>query len=349
MRRSQCLSHGIRRKNVVVSASRQSVGVKDAKRALYKAAAQADGVFSIEQARRCGMTENQISRCRLLEWTTLYDGVYLAPGAPLTWRGRVRAACLAGAPHAVVSHRSAAAFYDVPGGNRAVVEVTTPRWSRTKHPELVVHERSLVLPGDTQLIDGIPVTRPELVAIQLAAIYRSADFVERVFHAMRRKRLITIESMGSMLRRHARRGVPGIRVTRAALDRWNALQRPTESEMETKLLQILRRAGLPDLVPQYEIYDGAGRFVARLDIGIPSYKIGVEYESDAYHLDEFSIARDDRRRNEIYATGWIVVKARRQDVRNGAVEVVRAVRAHIPAPGTMLRAPDSAQVSRVTA
>lgn len=314
-------------------------------RDLYELSAEHDGVFSIDDARAVGMSRRQIERCVADEWTTIYQGAYLAPGAPLTWRGRARAACMAGAPHAAASHRTGAAFYDVPGANRAFVEVTSPRWLRAKHPDLVVHERTLTLPGDTQLIDDIPVTRPELVALQLASIYRSAEFIERVFHAMRRHRLITFDSTMAMLQEHARRGVPGVRVMREALAQWNPGQAVAESDPELALLQILRRHGIEDAEPQVEIFDAAGRFVARVDVGIKRWKIAVEYDSDQFHTDEFAIERDNSRRNRVASTGWTIFTARRRDIRDGGRELMSAIRAHVPAPDNHLSGGFSAQAS----
>lgn len=315
------------------------------KRDLYGLAATHDGVFSIGEAQAAGMSRRQIERCVAEEWTTLHAGAYLAPGAPLTWRGRVRAACLAGAPHAAASHRTAATFYDVPGSNRSLVEITCPRWLRAQHPDLIVHERSLTLPGDTQLIDDIPVTRPEVVALQLGSIYRSAEFMERVLHAMRRRRLITFDSILEMLARHARRGVPGVRVLREALAQWDPGQAATESEPETVLLQILRRHGFENAQPQVEIFDQTGRFVARVDIGIPEWKLAIEYDSSQFHTDEFAIERDNSRRNRVLGVGWTIFTARRRDVRTGGHELISAIRAHIPASRIHLPGGFSTQVS----
>ena len=42
-----------------------------------------------------------------------------------------------------------------------------------------------------------------------------------------------------------------------------------------------------------------------------------------------SLARDNVRRNRLMAAGWIVVAARKRDVRNGGADVVAAVRAQL--------------------
>jgi very-short-patch-repair endonuclease len=174
--------------------------------------------------------------------------------------------------------------------------------------------------------------RPERVLIELASIYKSPDFIEKVLHVMRRKRLVTYTSTREVFDRLAKRGRPGIRVTRIVLERWDPEEKPAESVPETALLQILRNAGIGRVVPQLEIFDSAGRFIARPDVALPDSRIAVEYDSDAEHTDEMSLARDNARRNRLLAAGWIVVTARNTDVRNGGDQVVAAVRAHHARP-----------------
>jgi hypothetical protein len=197
---------------------------------------------------------------------------------------------------------------------------------------LLVHESNRIDPRDVTLIDGIPVMRPERVLIELASICKSPDFIEKVLHVMRRKRLVTYASTREVFDRLAKRGRRGIGVTRIVLERWDPSDKPSESPPETGLVQILRAAGVGRVVPQLEICDANGRFIARPDAVLPDTKVAVEYDSDAEHTDEMSLARDNARRNRLMAAGWIVVTARKPDVRNGGGEVVAAIRAHLSRP-----------------
>jgi hypothetical protein len=299
----------------------------DADQRLGEWAAVRDGIFDLAAARRAGLSQDQIEHRVAHLWTVMHHGVFRIPGAPLTPQSSLRAACLAGAPHAAVSHRSAAAYYDVPGRRRDLLELTCPRWLRTAQPELIVHECTRLEPHDVLLIDELPVVRPELVALQLAGAYRSVDFAESVLQAMRRKRLITYESTMQMFGRHSGRGVRGSSVLRAALERWDPTHRATESEMETLLLQVLRANALPEAVPQYEIYDRAGVFVARVDAAVVPWRAAVDYDSKQEHSDEFQLARDNSRRNRIRAAGWHPVTARHKDLLAGGTELAAAIRA----------------------
>jgi very-short-patch-repair endonuclease len=290
-------------------------------------AGAADGVFTRDHARLAGLTEEQINLRSQFVWEHLHAGVFRMPGAPRTWMGDLRAACFAGEPNAAISHRCAAKLYGLPGGRGDLVEMTCPRWRRTQTSGLIVHESTFVHPGDVQLVDDLPVMRPERVTFELASIYRSPDFIERVLHSARRQRLVTYESVRRTFDRLAGRGRPGVTVFRAALERWRPGTCPTESDMETLLVQVVRRAGLPEPVLQHEVYDPTGHFVGRVDAAYPDHKVLLEYDSKQEHSDEWSLARDASRRNRFVALGYDVVIARHRDVQSGGHEVCAAIRA----------------------
>jgi hypothetical protein len=255
----------------------------------------------------------------------IHDGVYRMPGSPQTWEGSLRAACLAASPPAATSHRAGGAVYELPGGSRDLVELTCKRWRRPQHKGLVVHEQTRIDERDIGEVDGIPVMKPELVVLQLAGLRPFPGYVEMMVQAARRKRLITFESTKAMFDRHARRGVRGVQVMRAVLDAWDPDKQPTESEMETLLVQILSDGGFPKAVPQYEILDRSGVFVARVDLALPELRVAIEYDSMQEHSDEFQLTRDARRRNRIVAAGWRVLAARYRDLRSGGVELLDAI------------------------
>ncbi len=95
--------------------------------------------------------------------------------------------------------------------------------------------------------------------------------------------------------------------------------------METRLLQMLRTRGFPEPVLQYEVFDRAGRFVARVDAALPEYGILIEYDSKQEHSSEWAIARDAARRNRLVALGLQPFVARHSDLVNGGGELAAAI------------------------
>jgi very-short-patch-repair endonuclease len=296
----------------------------DADRALFRLAAAQHAVFTRGDAGKSKLTDDQIEHRVTSLWVTMYPGVYRTPGSPETWKGSLMAACLAAPAPAAVSHRSAGALYELPGGRRDLTELTCRRWRRAQRAGLVVHEQTRIDEHDIGEVDGIPVMLPELVVLQLAGLRPFPDYVERVVQAARRNRLITYASMREVFDRHARRGVRGVQVARTVLDEWDPARQPTESEMETLLLQTLSARGLR-VVTQFEILGRNGVFVARVDLALPERKIAIEYDSMQEHSDEFQLTRDARRRNRIVAAGWRVLSVRHRDLGTGAPELFDAI------------------------
>jgi very-short-patch-repair endonuclease len=301
----------------------------DKDRALTDLAATLDGVFTNDDARRVGLSKRQVDRRVGRSWCLVYEGVYRVSGAPITWHSDLRAATLAAGEGAAISHRSGAALYEIPGGSREFIELSCIRWRRTVRPGLVVHESRRLDPRDIQLMNGVPVTTPERTLLDLASQFPRANYLEFVIHAARRKRLITYESTKEMFDRHARRGLKGVSALREALERWDPSSRATESEMETLLLQALRKSGLPEPVAQHDVTDAAGRFVARADVAYPAFRIAIEYDSMQEHSDEFQIARDAARRNRLLAAGYVVISARHADLKRGGSEICDLIAATI--------------------
>jgi very-short-patch-repair endonuclease/predicted transcriptional regulator of viral defense system len=283
-------------------------------------AAQSHGVFTLADARSVKLTKRQI-RYRVSDrWTTIHDGVYRIAGTPITWRSDLLAATLAAGKGSAISHRSLAALHAMPGGRDDLVELSCLRWKRTIKPNFVVHESRRLDERDLTTIDGIPVTTPERMILDLAWCYPRERYLEYVIQAARRKRLITYDSMRATFNRHARRGLKGVAALRRVLDAWDPASRPSESDMETRLVLTLRDHGLPTPVLQHEIGD------SRIDAAYPEANIAIEYDSKQEHSDEFQLTQDARRRNELQANGWVVLSARHADLRRGGDELAAQIR-----------------------
>ncbi|MGH9051266.1 MAG: hypothetical protein ACRDY4_16165 [Acidimicrobiia bacterium] len=293
--------------------------------AIAEIAAGYHGIFARVHAREAGFTPDQIRR-RLErgEWERLYDLAYKIAGAPPTWRGRLLAACWAGGFRAAASHRSAAALWDLAGRRRGVAEIICPRWRRAQHEGLVVHESKGLEPIDLAEVDGIPVTSPERTLLDLGAVC-SPSVVEMALDAAERRGLVTLSSVGATLTRLARSGRNGVRSLRTLLDAKSPDRAVPDSEMETMMLQVLRRNGLPEPVPQFEIRVG-GRFVARVDAAYPEHRIALEYDSYQEHAGRLAHDRDTGRRARIIAVGWIPIAVTAADLREGGPQLCAAIR-----------------------
>jgi predicted transcriptional regulator of viral defense system len=286
------------------------------------------GIFSQRHLTELGVSRH-VRKHRIASgrWAVVHENVYRLVGMPLTWRGRVLAACWAGGPTAVASYSTAAELWEIPGRSTAPIEITCPRWRRTQQQGLLVHESGALKPVDWSLVDGIPVTTAARTIFDLARRpgHRTIDLA--IGTALRRE-VTTVSELTATLDRLARRGRAGTLKFREALERHTSDDALTESEAEHALLRLFANHGLPQPVPQYEIRDRDGRLVARADFAYPDLKIAIEYDSYAHHVGKEALVRDSGRRNAVVALGWLPITATANDLRSGghrlAIDVHRA-------------------------
>jgi hypothetical protein len=292
-------------------------------------AAAQHGIFTGRHARLVGLTERQIHhRIETGQWIRLFNYAFQVAGAPLTWKGQLLAACWAGGFRAVASHRSAAALYGLAGGRQEIAEITCPRWRRARHPQVEVHETKTLGAADITVVDSIPISTPERTLFDLGAVCRPL-VVLMAFDKARKNGIVTYESTEATLLRLARSGRPGVRALRSALSVRDPKQAPSESEMETLMLEVLRRHGLPPPVPQYEVRDQHGRFVARVDAAYPEARLAIEYQSYQEHVGPEPLVRDSRRRSRLKAVHWDVVDVTAPELQDGGADFCAAIRAGI--------------------
>jgi hypothetical protein len=283
------------------------------------------GVFSRDHARQSGFSAREInSRLRGGLWVRLHQCAFRDAAAPLTWKGELLAACWAGGFRAYASHRSAAALHGLAGGRRDLVEITCPRWRRSQHEGLIVHETKAYYPSDLTFIDHIPVSNAARTLLDLGGVCGERT-VELALDRAVREELTSLSELDLVLRRLGRSGRPGVRPLRALLVQRGATLGKPESEMETRMLQVLRENGLPEPALQFEVRSDEV-FVARVDAAFPQWRIAIEYDSDEHHAGAQAHRRDSSRRNRLWRARWSPITATADDIRSGGAELCAAIR-----------------------
>lgn len=291
--------------------------------ALAGAAERQFGAFTREQALRFGFTAAAIKkRLARRAWVLVDRNVYRISATPETWNQRLMAACLAGP--AVASHRSAGRILEFAGMPEDLVEVTALRHRRRRASDVIWHESFHLSERDVTQIGGIPVTRPVRTFLDLGVVL-SPDELETVLNEGIRRNLLSVPAIARRLEelgplRH------GTGVVRVVLDRQAPGRRAPESVLETKFLQLIRSAGLPEPVPQFRVNLGGGA-IARVDFAYPRRRVAIELDGAAYHSGELAERRDRRRDNRLGAVGWRVLRFGWDDVTRSPDHVVGMMRA----------------------
>jgi hypothetical protein len=300
----------------------------DEPKTLQEFARKHDSLFRLAEATKFGWTEDMRHyRMSTGEVEMLYEGVYRFAAGTDSWRSRALAAAWAGGEVCGLSHATAAKIYALPGARREPIEILCRRWERAHHENLHVHEFSGLLESDITQASKLPVVVCELALLQIAGYkWATIDHVETALYAARRQGHVSNSSVQEYLYRRARRGRPGVRKLRAALERSYAHTKPTDSNKETALLQALRRHGFPEPALQYVVRDAHGKFVARVDARLAGWPILLEYDSRQYHSDEVDDRRDGRRRAWAAKYGFWLIPVRYDDLKRGGEEMADAIR-----------------------
>ena len=282
------------------------------------------GVFRLDHARMAGLTRRQIDqRVTSARWRPVHHGVFRLTGAPEQWRGSLLAACWAGGSRAVGSHRSAAALHRLPGGRKDLIEITCPRWRRARHPGLITHETKALTPGDLVVVSGIAVTNPARTLFDLGGVCRRG-LVELALENALRRGLVNAAELAAIISRLSRSGRPGGPTLRNLLAARAPDQRPTESEMETLLMQAVRAHGIAEPVRQYKVWNG-GHCIGRVDAAYPEARIAIEYDSDEFHTGRAATAHGQARRHELIAASWLPIDVGPADLRRGGTGTCAAI------------------------
>lgn len=267
-----------------------------ADRRLAQLAGRQRGVVSPAQLRTIGLTgsatAHRIATGRLHRFVagSLLVGHTVAP--PLAAE---TAALLMCAPDPVLSHASAAALAGIHEVGD-LVHVTIGRSGSSARSGVEIHRVSRLDPRDRTVLSGLPATTPARTLVDLASML-SEDELDTALERARATRIVRPAEIAAALKRaRCRRGTG---VLRRLLESRPTL---TRSQAERRLLDLVRRAGLPRPATNVRI----GRY--EVDALWREQRLVVEVDGFAYHAGREAFERDRRRDADLHAAGYRVLR-----------------------------------------
>jgi hypothetical protein len=247
-----------------------------------------------------GAIERRISAGRLHR---LYRGVYAVGHTVISRNGAYLAAVLACGPQAVLSHRSAAAFWGLRPSNAPKIDVTVPHTCGVRTTQRIVVHRPVLTP-DPMTHAGIPVTTPGRTLADLALALPRRQLENAVEAAERLHLHIAIDD-----------DHPGAaRLRNAAADDLPF----TRSELEDAFLTLCDRHGIPRPLVN-SLQEGI-----EVDFCWPEQRLIVETDG-AHHRTRAAVERDRARDALHTALGWRVMRFTKRQVRKNAANVAALV------------------------
>ncbi|MDQ3985042.1 MAG: hypothetical protein M3280_00870 [Actinomycetota bacterium] len=264
------------------------------------------GVLLRHQLIDVGMTEKMIrTRVRNGILSRLYQGVYFINGVPLTWEARLLATQFALGERAAVSHRAAAALFDLDGFSKGVIELTTGNGASLDRNGVIIHRSTLLSSSEIRGAGNYRMTKIERTLGDLGAVV-SRDRVEKALESALYLGLTTLPRLADWFARSRRRGLRGVATLASLLEERDPSQAPAESFFETDFYRLLKDSRFWAAEFQFAVFDALG-FIGRLDVAYPDKKVGVEAHSLRWHSPRERVKRDAERHNRLTAAGWRVL------------------------------------------
>jgi very-short-patch-repair endonuclease len=210
--------------------------------------------------------------------------------SPLT---RAMAAVLASGRGAVLSHRSAAALWDIDPRWGDVVDVTSP--GGRQHRGVVVHRSRTLTALDVTKHAGVPVTTVARTLIDLADVLDDLALARAVNEA--RLRGLRLEKLGVLLARS-----PGRRAAARLRDLVGHADTPTRSVLEDRFVAFVERYELP----RPEINQRIAGY--EVDMLWRPQRLVAELDGRRFHESPRSFERDREKDACLVASGYRVVR-----------------------------------------
>jgi hypothetical protein len=200
----------------------------------------------------------------------IHKGVYALGHRAIAWKGRLAAAVIACGPEAVLSHRSAAAWWALLPSERATVDVTAP--GRHRLEGIDAHQMPLD-PGDRTTHEDIPITTIARTLLDLAEV-ESPRRLARALETAERRNLFDLTAIDDVLGRSP--GRHGHKQLRSLLSTYRPGQL-TRSELEIAFLEFLAEERLP--IPRANALVG----IYEVDMLWEEQRVIAELDSWEYH------------------------------------------------------------------
>jgi Transcriptional regulator, AbiEi antitoxin/Protein of unknown function (DUF559) len=259
------------------------------------------GVVSSRQLEAAGLTPSGVRRrVQAGRLHRLHRGVYAVGHSGLSDKGRWMAAVLACGPRAAVSHRSAAALWELLRTRSGPIDISVPgNGGREGHTGIRLHRSRTLSTAVVTRRHGIPVTRPA----------RTID-----------------DLRGSVAEKELRRAIRQANVLGLPLGPHVKPDR-TRSDLELDFLALCRRHGIP--TPEVNVKVGG----IEADFLWRDARLIVETDSYIYHRGEVAFQDDHNRNLKLRLRGYEVLRIGEEQIDNEPAAVAEALKQRLGSTG----------------
>ena len=288
--------------------------------AIARLAGRQHGVIARTQLARIALDRFAIARrVRAGTLHPLHGGRVFAVGLdPLSMRGRYLAAVMAGGSGAVLSHRSAAALWEL-RANTTRTEITVRR-GRDPIAGIRTHTSRGLPAGDVTSRDGIPVTSVARTLLDLSAVVKTPELLNAIDRS-ERLGLFDLTAVVDVLDRA--NGRKGARALRRAVAAYRTSTQKSELERRFKEL-VEETADIP--TPSFNAVVQGEQRTHEVDAFWPDEKLAVQVDGFEFHRTRRDRERDAASDADLELAGCRVLRLTWDDVTVHAERTLRRLR-----------------------
>lgn len=258
------------------------------------------------------------------QWERVTSLVLRRVGSPATDRQAAVEAVLDAGPRAILSHLSAARIWGLVGCSLRPFHAI--RASTTTRVSTLTSVRRIDRLPDRWVtnLDGVPIVRPELLALQLFDVCsheRASTLTDRLWSY----RLLSGRSIDTLLDELGARGRNGTAGLRAYFEIRGIDYTPPASGLEGRAMKLLDEAGIP-MERQVDTGDD-DRWIGRVDFRHPTLPFVLEIQSELHHSALVDKVADEARIKALEAAGYVVCEVTDDTVWSRPAEFIAEVRA----------------------
>jgi very-short-patch-repair endonuclease len=256
------------------------------------------------------------------ELVTMLPGVFRSAQWPCD-RQQIMAAVCARNTAAMIGFTTAGQLWVVRRMSDPKVHVLVPHGCSPEMEGVVVHRCRSIDPVDiVQRPDGIRLTSPPRTLFDCADMIGHEATTSALEQLLNEQR-VTFGTITDTVQRLYHPNRPGSRTMLAVIRSRPAWQAALQSDLEVKVLEEMRRQGLPAPITQFSMRL-ADRHIS-IDFAWPTVKLAVEVDHPAWHDGAIDSHGDKGRDRKLTTIGWTSTRITDIDVKGGLREAVRDI------------------------
>jgi len=271
----------------------------------WRLAGRQHGIVTRKQLLALGFStkalEHRLQRGRLFPVSL---GVYAVGWPVLNQKRRWMAAVLAGGEGAALSHRSAAALWEIGTELPELIDISIRRRCELHRPGIRLRGRPSLSPQSITRRDDIPVTSPIQTLVDLATELQATS-LQRAVNDADKRGLVDPETLREALGLY--HGQKGVRPLRRLLDK--LFFQLSDSDLEIYFRRVVKTAELPMPLSKQRV----NRF--EVDFFWPDLGLVVETDGLRYHRTPSAQTRDARRDRAHIMAGMTPLRFTHYEVR----------------------------------